>query len=270
MIELELIEPSLYLDVAGPEAVTASPACWRPQPTRVRPSTQSFTSRGERVIYKSTRPDVEVPEVTLHEYVLADAAERGDAPAIVVGEDVTTYARARREDIARVAAGLQGKGIAKGDVVALIGGNSAAWAVAYHAILTAGGVVTPINPLLTPDEVAKQLTDSKAKLLIATEPLVEPLTPAAEKSGVEEVLSLEDAAALGAEGATPEPVEISPDDLAALPYSSGTTGAMKGVMLTHRNLVANLEQNQGMPPSAPTTRSSACFPSSTSTARPSC
>ncbi len=197
------------------------------------------------MIYKSTRPDAEVPEVTLHEYVLADAAERGDAPAIVVGDDVTSYAQFAT-DIARVAAGLQGKGIAKGDVVALIGGNSAAWAVAYHAILTAGGIVTPINPLLTPDEVAKQLTDSKAKLLIATEPLVEPLTPAAEQSGVEEVLSLEDAAALGDEGATPAPVDISPDDVAALPYSSGTTGAMKGVMLTHRALVANLEQNQGM------------------------
>ena len=51
---------------------------------------------------------------------------------------------------------------------------------------------------------------------------------------------------LGEEGAIPEAVDVSPDDLAALPYSSGTTGAMKGVMLTHRNLVANIEQNQGM------------------------
>ena len=131
-------------------------------------------------------------------------------------------------------------------MVALIGGNSAAWAVAYHAILSAGGVVTPINPLLTPDEVAKQLTDSKAKLLIAMDPLVEPLTPAAKDSGTGEVISLEDAMELGEEGAIPEAVDVSPDDLAALPYSSGTTGAMKGVMLTHRNLVANIEQNQGM------------------------
>ena len=197
------------------------------------------------MIYESGRPDVEVPETTLHEYVLADAAERGDAPAIVVGDAITTYAQLAA-DVARVAAGLQGKGIARGDVVALIGGNSAAWAVAYHAILSTGGVVTPINPLLTPDEVAKQLTDSKAKLLIAMGPLVEPLTPAANESGVAEVISLEDSMELGEEGAAPEPVDVSPDDLAALPYSSGTTGAMKGVMLTHRNLVANIEQNQGM------------------------
>ena len=163
--------------------------------------------------------------------MLADAAERGDAPAIVVGEETTTYAQLAA-DVARVAAGLQEKGIAKGDVVALIGGNSAAWAVAYHAILSAGGVVTPINPLLTPDEVAKQLTDSKAKLVIG-----------GRRRGPS---SLEDAMELGEEGAVPDAVDVSPDDLAALPYSSGTTGAMKGVMLTHRNLVANIEQNQGM------------------------
>ncbi len=78
------------------------------------------------MIYESGRPDVEVPETTLHEYVLADAAERGDAPAIVVGDAITTYAQLAA-DVARVAAGLQGKGIARGDVVALIGGNSAAW-----------------------------------------------------------------------------------------------------------------------------------------------
>jgi acyl-CoA synthetase (AMP-forming)/AMP-acid ligase II len=202
------------------------------------------------VIYKSSRPDVEIPEATLHEYVLADAVERGDAPAIVVGEEVTTYAQLAA-DVARVASGLQGKGIAQGDVVALIGGNSADWAVAYHAILTAGGVVTPINPLLTPGEVVKQLTDSKAKILIAMGPLVEPLAQVTKESGVEEVISLDDAVALGEDGAVPEPVDVSPDDLAALPYSSGTTGAMKGVMLTHRNLVANIEQNQGIAPLGP-------------------
>ena len=222
------------------------------------------------MIYKSTRPEVEVPEVTLHEYVLADAAERGDAPAIVVGDDVTSYAQLAA-DIARVAAGLQGKGIAKGDVVALIGGNSAAWAVAYHAILTAGGVVTPINPLLTPDEVAKQLTDSKAKLLIATEPLVEPLTPAAEQSGVEEVISLEDAAALGDEGATPDARRY----LARRPRRAA-------VLERHHRSDEGRDAHPPRPGrqpraepghgrrSAPTTRSSPCFRSSTSTARPSC
>ncbi|CAN5487346.1 4-coumarate--CoA ligase family protein [soil metagenome] len=197
------------------------------------------------MIYRSDRPAPEVPETTLHEHVLGGAAEFGDRPAIIEGDRATSYAELAAA-VNKVAAGLQARGIARDDVVALVGGNSSAWAIAYHAILTAGGIVTPINPLLTPEEVGKQLTDSKAKLLIAMGPLVEPLTPVAKECGVEEVIALEDVIDLGIDGAEPEPVEHSPDDLAVLPYSSGTTGAMKGVMLTHRNLVANIEQNQGM------------------------
>ena len=78
------------------------------------------------MIHTSTRAGVEVPDRTLHEHVLADAAERGDAPAIVEGDGVTTYAQLAA-DVARVAAGLQSeKGIGKGDVVAHVVGNSAA------------------------------------------------------------------------------------------------------------------------------------------------
>ena len=112
-------------------------------------------------------------------------------PAIVEGDETTTYAELAAS-VDAVAAGLQQRGIEKGDVVALIGGNSAAWAIAYHAILIAGGVVTAINPLLTPEEVGKQLSDSKAKMLIAMGPLVEPLTPVAQEN-VQEVISLEEA-----------------------------------------------------------------------------
>jgi acyl-CoA synthetase (AMP-forming)/AMP-acid ligase II len=176
----------------------------------------------EERIYRSPAPEIEIPEVNLTEHVIGGAAARGDHPAIVdsaTGE-TTSYAElAARVDA--VAASLQGQGVGRGDVVALIGPNSAVWGIVYQAILRAGGVVTPINPLLTPDEVAKQAGDAAAKLTIDD--------PAAAV----------DAADPGAE---PEPVEVDPDDLAALPYSSGTTGAMKGVMLTHRNLVANIEQ----------------------------
>jgi acyl-CoA synthetase (AMP-forming)/AMP-acid ligase II len=179
------------------------------------------------VIYRSELPDVEIPQVTVSEYVIGEAAARGDKPALIDGStgDVTTYGDLDAR-VDRLAAGLQGEGIGKGDVVALIGPNDAPWVIAYHAILRAGGVVTPINPLLTPEEVGKQLEDSKAKLVIGGEGL-----------------SFDDAMELGEGGATPAPVEIDPaTDLAILPYSSGTTGAMKGVMLTHRNLVANIEQ----------------------------
>jgi acyl-CoA synthetase (AMP-forming)/AMP-acid ligase II len=106
-------------------------------------------------------------------------------------------------------------------VVALVGPNSTGWAIVYQAILRAGGVVTPINPLLTDEEAGKQIENSGAKLVVDD-----------PQSAVEAAQP----------GATPAEVEVSPDDLAVLPYSSGTTGQMKGVMLTHRNLVANIEQ----------------------------
>jgi acyl-CoA synthetase (AMP-forming)/AMP-acid ligase II len=174
------------------------------------------------VIYRSPEPDIEIPEVALHEHVIGSAAARGDHPAIVDGAtgETTTYAELAAK-IDAVAALLQDEGVGRGDVVALVGPNSAEWAIAYHAVLRAGGVVTPMNPLLTPEERGKQEGNSGSVLLIDDPPgLVAKAKP----------------------GAQPHEVQVGPEDLAVLPYSSGTTGQMKGVMLTHRNLVANIEQ----------------------------
>ena len=198
-------------------------AKWPIRPAIIGASSAVGTlQRMEERIYRSPAPDIAIPEVSLTEHVIGGAAARGDHPAIIdaaTGE-TTTYAELAAK-VDSVAASLQGQGIGKGDVVALIGPNGAAWGIVYHGILRVGGVVTPINPLLTPDEVAKQVGDAGAKLTIDD--------PAAAADAAEP-------------GATPEPVQVDPGDLAALPYSSGTTGAMKGVMLTHRNLVANIEQ----------------------------
>ena len=174
------------------------------------------------MIYRSPEPDIEIPDATLYEHVIGGAAARGDHPAFVegAGGEVTTFAQlAERVDAA--AALLQSKGIGKGDVVGLVGPNTPGWGIAYHAILRAGAVVTPMFALLTPEEIERQLANSEAKLLINDPPAF---------------------VAEAEPGATPEEVEVDPEDLAVLPYSSGTTGLMKGVMLTHRNLVANIEQ----------------------------
>jgi acyl-CoA synthetase (AMP-forming)/AMP-acid ligase II len=176
---------------------------------------------GER-IYRSDEPDIEIPDVSLSEYVMGGAAARGDHPAIIdtaTGETTTYGELAARVD--EVAAAVQVRGVEKGDIVALVGANGAAWAICYHAILRAGGVVTPINPVLTPEEMAKQMRESGARLTIDDPPLM-----------------VEDAQ----RGARPTAVDVDPGDLAVLPYSSGTTGLMKGVMLSNRNLVANIEQ----------------------------
>src|SRR4029079_7744877 len=177
---------------------------------------------GEGLIYRSPEPDIEIPQATLTEHVIGPAAARGDHPAIIdeATGATTTYAELAA-GVEAVAALLQSKGIDKGDGVALVGPNSAEWAIAYHAILRAGGVVTPMNPLLTDEERQKQIDNAGAKLVID-----DPVATVGEAE----------------DGATPDEVQVDPEDLAVLPYSSGTTGQMKGVMLTHRNLVANIEQ----------------------------
>ena len=183
------------------------------------------------MIYRSPEADIEIPQVTLTEHLIGGAADRGDHPAFIDGAtgEVTTYGDLAAK-IHAVAALLQGQGIVKGSVVGLVGPNTAAWGIAYHAILQAGGIVTPMNPILTEKEIERQVTDSGAGLVI------------------------DDAAGLVGEaepGAKPADVEIDPEDLAVLPYSSGTTGLMKGVMLTHRNLVANIEQAWNSMPLGP-------------------
>ena len=183
----------------------------------------------------SPHPDVAIPAVSLHEHVLGGAAARGDKPALIDGTTgaVTTYAELA-ERVRAVAAGLAELGIRQGDAVGLLAPNSVDWPVAFHAVIALGGIVTSINPLLTPDEIGKQLADAGARAVIVAEPL------RGAVDGMERVIPLE---ALPTGDGEPPIAAVDPAaDLAVLPFSSGTTGLSKGVMLTHRNLVANLEQ----------------------------
>ena len=146
----------------------------------------------------------------------------------------------------------------------------------FHGIAAAGCVMSPINSLYTPDEIAFQLKDSGAKMLITVSPFLDRAPAAVEKAPVDEIVVLD-----GAEGAR-QPARPArqptrprcrwtstrPTDLVTLPYSSGTTGLPKGVMLTHRNLVANVAQTPAAdrPAATATSGSSPSCRSSTSTA----
>jgi len=188
-------------------------------------------------LLRSPYPDVDIPRVSLTEYVLGGAAGRGDKPALVDGATgaVTTYAELA-DRVARTAAGLAGEGIGPGDAIGLLGPNTPDWPVTFHAIASLGAVVTPLNPLLTPGELASQIATAGAGTVI----VAEPLRGAAAQAGVERILPLESLPTGGGEPGAPD---VAPaDDIAVLPFSSGTTGLSKGVMLTHRNLVANMEQ----------------------------
>ena len=206
------------------------------------------------MIFRSPHPDVHIPDIPLTDYVFQNVEQLGDKPALIEGLTgrVITYAQLYGA-VRRVAAGLARRGLGKGEVLAILSPNVPEYIVAFHAVASLGGVVTTVNPLYTVEEVGKQLKDARAKYLVTIPQLLDKAREACAGTGIEELFVFGEA-----EGATPfaslleggaaelPTVNLNPrEDLVALPYSSGTTGVCKGVMLTHRNLVANLAQIKG-------------------------
>ncbi|MFF1544084.1 4-coumarate--CoA ligase family protein [Streptomyces sp. NPDC058291] len=202
-------------------------------------------------MFRSQYADVPPLDLPIHDAVLGRAADFGELPALVDGTDGTalTYAQVDRFH-RRVAAAFAEAGVRKGDVLALHSPNTVAFPLAFYAATRAGATVTTVHPLATAEEFARQLGDSAARWIVTVSPLLQTARRAAELAGgVEEILvcdtapghrSLIDMLASNA----PEPqVDIDPaQDVAVLPYSSGTTGVPKGVMLTHRQIATNLDQ----------------------------
>jgi acyl-CoA synthetase (AMP-forming)/AMP-acid ligase II len=204
------------------------------------------------LIHKGPQLGVEIPGTDVTSFVLERADERGDKPALIDGPSGRrlTYAELARS-VRRMAAGLAGRGFGKGDVLAVYMPNVPEYAIAFHGATSAGGMCTTVNPLYTAQELAHQLEDSGACMLLTVPPFLETAHEAAESAGVRDVFVVGETEGtasfeelLGEEEGAPD-VQIDPaTDLAVLPYSSGTTGLPKGVMLTHQNLVANLCQIQ--------------------------
>ena len=200
-------------------------------------------------IYRSPLPAIEIPDVPLADFVLAGAAARGDRAALVdaVTERTITYAQLP-ELVGRAAAGLARLGLRKGDTCAIFSPNTVDYAIAALAIARLGAVATTASPISTRDDLVKQLKDSGARIMITAPAVAATAFDAASDAGITTMLSfgaVEGATSfedLLATAGAPPPVSIASSDLVALPYSSGTTGLPKGVMLTHRNLVANLLQ----------------------------
>lgn len=222
-------------------------------------------------MFSSPYPDVDVPNLGIYDYLFGALAEEDlDRIAVVDGASgaETTY-RALRGQIDALAGAVAAQGLGVHGVAAILCPNVPAFATVFHGLLRAGATVTTINALYTADEIATQLTDAGADWLFTVSALLPAAREAAERTGIPAsrlvVLdgadghpSLADLLAMGA----PAPrVSFDPaTHVAVLPYSSGTTGRPKGVMLSHRNLVANVEQARGLLDVGPEDRVLALLP----------
>jgi 4-coumarate--CoA ligase len=245
------------ITVAAPEAQT--------QVSSAVTVTAAAMSRPEEDnVFRSKLPDIEIPRhLALHEYCFARASELADAPCLIAAATGRTYTYAETRRLCRkAAAALRGLGVTQGDRVMILLPNSVEFVLAFFGASLLGAVATAANPFCTPQEINKQFRASGARLVVTQSAYVDKLRHEAfprivsGEDGALTVVAVDDDAAGSTaegcvafwevvasadEGSLPE-VTISPDDPVALPFSSGTTGLPKGVVLTHGGQVAGVAQ----------------------------
>ena len=201
------------------------------------------------------RPALVYPETPFHEMFLRTVARVPNRPAIF-WHDVTLSYRELHALVRSAATGLHALGLRKGDRLCLFMPNRPDYVIAWLAASILGVVVSPMNPAYKEREVAYQLGSTGAKAILTTPALLPVVrasrsqasdldiilvTGAESPSGAADIISF--GGLIRATSPTRAATEaVEPSDLLALPFSSGTTGLPKGVMLTHRNLVVNYTQ----------------------------
>ncbi|MCB1388292.1 MAG: AMP-binding protein [Rhodobacteraceae bacterium] len=199
-------------------------------------------------IIRSPYPDVPISDLSITQRVFQGIDP--EAVILVDGPTGRTMTGAQFMDgVKALAGGLTRRGYAPGGCVALMAPNLPEFCTVFHGVAWAGGCVTTVNPTYTAHELRHQLIDAGAELLVTVAPFLDTAKEGIKGTKVREIVLIGPAAD-GAAGlmdfmgpplAEQVPVDLD-EHVVCLPYSSGTTGLPKGVMLTQRNLTVNADQ----------------------------
>ena len=204
-----------------------------------------------------TSTSLSYPQTSMAVWASSMAAAYGDRPAIVDGERVYSY-RELDEQSAQFARALGSTGVEPGDVVLLHLANCAEFHVAYYGALRVGAAVAPVNPLLPEPELRRRIEETGAVAAVTGQQQFDTLLRAQADTTVGLIAVVSDEAVRGGNPATMRfsdviagqrtsfiPATVSPDDVAHIAYTGGTTGISKGVRVLHRNVLANVTQMCG-------------------------
>nr|AYU56553.1 4-coumarate CoA ligase [Rosa hybrid cultivar] len=247
VVETPEISPTLISDVVSTSQT---------QPEKQQPTTTTHHDH----VFKSKLPDL--PNISnhlpLHTYCFENISDFSDRPCLIVGSTGKTYTFSETHLISqKTGAGLSKLGITKGDVIMILLPNCAEFTFAFMGASMIGAVTTTANPFYTASEIFKQFKASNAKLIITQSTYVDKLRHSGTSSDQYpmlgehfQVVTIDDppmnclhfsVLSDANENELPE-VSIDPEDTVALPFSSGTTGLPKGVILTHKSLITSVAQ----------------------------
>ncbi|XP_045162739.2 uncharacterized protein LOC123527392 [Mercenaria mercenaria] len=208
------------------------------------------SSASKTNVFKSPRPPVELPVISLSNYMFSRFSAFGNKKALVDDATGTVYTYSQLEDLSRkVGSFLYRKGLRKNDVICYYGTNNAEFCLLLLGCASVGVVLTMANPAYTSGELERHMEHSGAKTLVTVAHLV----PKAREAEIGDIIVIGNAdgcqpfSDLLADDGKYFPTDITIDpheDVVILPYSSGTTGLPKGVMLSHYNVVSNMIQLQ--------------------------
>ncbi|KAK9721734.1 hypothetical protein K7432_003201 [Basidiobolus ranarum] len=212
------------------------------------------------MIHTSTMPPVEIPAVDIFTYLFELPTEKSpDATVIVNGSTGKTYTFTDiKNNSLAFAAGITNKyNFKRGDILGIFAPNAAEYSTICFGTLAAGGAVTTGNPAYTPEEFAHQLKQTKPKIIVTISALIPVVAKAIKLSGSNSSIITIDSSdekkipsihQVMSDSKAFKRVVIEPKDLsttvAYICYSSGTSGNPKGVLLSHRNIISNIQQQK--------------------------